>query len=495
MLQRFFAAEPQRPLQPLILHPRAAPPGHLRVWAGSFGSAPTPPRWSLDGRAVAPTALHAGGDGLQPTHDHGARSFTGVFELGPGDGVRAGHLHRLQLEVSGRTAALELEALPASIPESDALRVLLVSCYHQAEDPAGAVGDAVSRIPEAQRPHLSLLMGDQVYLDLPTIADFPSDEANLARRFERDYSLNWSGTDGYARLLAAAPSLASPDDHEYWNNFPHASPIIQNSWTSDGRTSWKNAADALFDAYQLARPAARGDELVLDIEPLSILMLDQRSQRNDEPRTTLADGVLDRVEAWVDRLLADRLYGAVVTGQSLLDEPMSELQGNIADFTLANYGDYAALLGQLDRLAAAGRPVLLLTGDVHWGRVTQIREGGRVRFYEVISSPSSLVTTVGSDQLSGLGEGVRRLFGREPDPWWRHADPEDPPQRPARHVLGPRTWCRCLHKQKGNQVAMLGLRRRGGGLEMTVTYYPITDYPNRRTDPPVVVGPYSLPSH
>lgn len=32
---------------------------------------------------------------------------------------------------------------------------------------------------------------------------------------------NWRGQSGMAAALAAAPSVAMPDDHEYWNNYPH----------------------------------------------------------------------------------------------------------------------------------------------------------------------------------------------------------------------------------------------------------------------------------
>jgi hypothetical protein len=492
MLRRFFPRDPSNPAPALVLQPRAAPAGRLRVWVAAFGAAPPAGlEWRLDGRTVQPTPLHGGGGGLRPAHRHGARTFTGVFELAGEDGVAPGVVHEIAVREPGRQAdRLRLETLPSAIPAGPGgeLRVMLVSCFHRAEDRGGLAGQVVAAMPEARRPHLSLLMGDQVYLDLPTIADFPDDEAELARRFEVDYRENWALSEGYSRVLAAAPSACCPDDHEYWNNFPHASPVIQNSWRADGRARWKAAADQLFSAFQLAHPAALGEPVTIDVPPLSVLVLDQRSQRRDDTTATLAPGVLGRVDAWVDRLLAEGGYGAVVTGQSLLDEPVGSFDGKVADRMLANYGDYPHLMRRLARLADAGRPVLLLTGDVHWGRVTEIRQRDRVRFYEVICSPSSLVSTVGADQLQRIGSGLGRLLGRTPDPWPRHSESDDPPAELARNVLGPGYRTRVLHRQRGNQVAMLALRRRGGGLEMTVTYHPLA-----APSAPSRVGPLSLP--
>ena len=83
-------------------------------------------------------------------------------------------------------------------------------------------------------PDLCLFMGDQVYLDLPTIQAFDEDPKWLAKKFEQDYVRNWFSR-GFTEGLGLGPLAFIPDDHEYWNNFPHVSPFIQNSW-SEGRT-------------------------------------------------------------------------------------------------------------------------------------------------------------------------------------------------------------------------------------------------------------------
>jgi hypothetical protein len=458
----------------LVLHPRAAPAGDLRVWIGVFDAGAVPPNvtWTLDGAPVAAVPVRP----LTPAHRYVSRSFTGVFELT--DKVEPGVPHRIVAHAAGSNPAeLVVRSVPDAIPSGSWLRILLISCFHQVEDRGGLAVRTFQKIRPAERPDLTLLMGDQVYLDLPTLSDFPDDEAKLAAKFEANYRKNWDRGGGLAGILDAAPSICCPDDHEYWNNFPHSSPIIQNSWTSEGRDRWKSAADQAFDAFQVAAPAQRGHCVEIDIAPLSVIVLDQRSKRSDD--CTLTKQGLKQLHKWVDRLIAERKFGAVVTGQSLLDKPVGEFEGTVADWMLPNYRDFPDVVKELARLSEAGRPVLLLTGDVHWGRVTSINKGGRTRFYEIVCSPSALVTNVGSDQLSTLGAGIRAFFGGKPDPWPRHADAPDPEPYFAQPVFGKTYKTRTLHKQKGDQLATLALRQAAGGLEAKVTYYEIHQSPKR----------------
>ena len=325
-------------------------------------------------------------------------------------------------------------------------------------------------------------MGDQVYLDLPTLNNYPDNEAKLADRFERYYRTNWTTNLGIEPLLKSAPSVFCPDDHEYWNNFPHRSPIIQNSWKQGSRQRWKNAADQLYDAYQCAAPAERGDSIEVEVDPLSILVLDQRSQRRDDRSATMTPDALQNLDDWVDRLIAANKIGAVVTGQSLLDRPVGKFKGAVADWMLPNYGDYERIVKSLSRLSEAGRPVLLLTGDVHWGRVTRIKEAGRTRFIEIVCSPSALVSTVGSDQLKSIGAGFRRFFKGEETRWPRHSSAPDAEPYFALQVFGKRYRTEVVYKHMGDQLAMLAFRKAANTLEAKVTYYEIHKRPENPTE-------------
>lgn len=460
----------------LALHPRVGPTGVLRIWLGLFetNAAPVDISWTRDGSPVSANIVQP----LEPAHKHGARSFSGIFDIAVPPGGRGPY--RVRAKVAGSDPAeLVMNPIPSELSERDWLRVRLTSCYHQAEDRSGLAGRAIRNLSPAERPDLSILMGDQVYLDLPTIGNFPDNDAKLARQFESGYATNWRTDGALADILNAAPSICCADDHEYWNNFPHRSPFIQNSWGEDSRARWKNAADQVYDAFQGAAPVQRGEAAEINIDPLSIMVLDQRSHRQPDRSSALTTDALEQLNTWVDRLIAEKKFGALVTGQSLLDEPTGNIRGRVADWTLANYGDYAAVVEALERLADAGRPVLLLTGDVHWGRVTAIRENGRTKFYEIICSPTSLVSTVGSDQLKNLGAGFRSLFGRKPDPWPRHADPLEPTDYFAPQVFGKKYRTKVLHEQKGDQFASLALRRSAGTLEANVTYYEINKAPGR----------------
>src|SRR5690606_33910819 len=111
-------------------------------------------------------------------------------------------------------------------------------------------------------------------------------------------------------------------------------------------------------------------------------------------------------------------------------EAAGELRGNLADFEFPDYPeDYRFLIEQIERISHAGLPVLCLTGDVHWGRIVRAAGPfGTAPIFEVISSPTSLVESVGADQVALAIDGIRSLFGQS-RPWPRHHDAKPPPPR------------------------------------------------------------------
>ncbi|MBG6202234.1 hypothetical protein IWQ48_003377 [Labrenzia sp. EL_13] len=464
----------------LTLHARVSSKNTIRVWlcveSGNDENSAPRPKWKINGKAVTPVALRP----LAPSHKFGSTLLTGVFEISVED--PQANYDRVSVTANGGTAELSIRRFPEAISTDTWFRILLCSCFHQAENRQAQVARTYSNIPASERQDLSLFMGDQVYLDLPTLNNYPDDEAQLSERFQHYYRTNWTSNLGLDALLKTSPAVFCPDDHEYWNNFPHRSPIIQNSWKQDSRARWKNAADQLYDAFQCATPAVRGDNIEVDVDPVSIIVLDQRSQRQEDRSATLAPDGLPQLNDWVDRLIAEKKVGAVVTGQSLLDKPVGEYKGSVADWMLPNYGDYEGIVKALQRLSDAGRPVLLLTGDVHWGRVTRVKEAGRTKFIEIICSPSSLVTTIGSDQLKNIGAGFRRFFKGEKSRWPRHSQPPDAEPFFAQQVFGKRYRTETIYKHTGDQFAMLALRKAANTLEAKVTYYEIHKHPGKPRD-------------
>jgi len=466
----------------VVAHPRYAPTGAIRLWVG-VRPVRRPPqlRWTLNGASAAPTIVRdfASVRSADLLLGDPARVFSGIFEF---TGLPAGKSFNISVVGDDsppfRIVAKTLpEGLPAGVDEW--FNILLVSCYHHATSPKGALAAVMEDIRKACPPGLTLLIGDQVYLDLPTIKDFPSDRRLLAERFEVDYARNWFDEGGFRAVLQAAPSVAIPDDHEYWNNFPHASPIIQNAWTAAGRASWTVAARKLFEGFQTAWPRATGQEVIVDLPPISIFMADSRTFRRADRSQALDEQVLSRLGDWVTRLNKDQGIGVFVTGQSIFDPATRRLSGAVGDRTLANYGDFTRLLGHLSR---ATSPLMCITGDVHWGRVIQVRDdfqASRLAMYEIITSPLSLVESVGVDQVKSFVETIRELVGRS-NPWPLHSPPEIEDVA-WRGQPASRFQCRVLHGQTGNQVAVLALRRFGNGIQARVGYFAVHPQLRRRT--------------
>ena len=91
------------------------------------------------------------------------------------------------------------------------------------------------------------------------------------------------------------------------------------------------------------------------------------------------------VAAWVSGLDGP---GVMVVGQPLLQTTSSLVKGTFADWNLPDYEQYNSLV----RIVAASRQSLVvLTGDVHFGRVARARLASGKELIEIISSPMALV--------------------------------------------------------------------------------------------------------
>lgn len=124
-----------------------------------------------------------------------------------------------------------LHAVAAPLPESldEPITIFTASCYDAASDDAGWISDAYHRSFPAEPPTISLLCGDQVYLDSPwkSFRDVAGTKPRV--HYLDKYQASW-GCDpdaeaGLRDVLQAGPNWFLPDDHEFWNNFPHATPL------------------------------------------------------------------------------------------------------------------------------------------------------------------------------------------------------------------------------------------------------------------------------
>jgi hypothetical protein len=291
-------------------------------------------------------------------------------------------------------------------------------------------------------------------------------------------------------MLGAAPAALVPDDHEFWNNYPHVAPLIPATFGAGGRARWTSAASALREAFQAH--AAPGDPTSLEISvpPLELLFLDTRSDRQADKSRATSPAALAQLRAWSDRVRQAGRIGVLVAGQPLLAPRTSFLSGVFVDWALWDYGDAPAIL---QALVATGRPAVFVTGDVHWGRIARALDATSTpRVHEVVVSPAALVTTPVSDTLKEIGAFLEGLFG-DPDPWPRHPKPEAPPAAVGGFGGAPRlrTAWNPAESQRGDQVAVLSFDWDLGKLRARVTWFPV-----RASEParaPVEVFRLSLP--
>lgn len=294
--------------------------------------------------------------------------------------------------------------LPDRLPNAGdrPFTVLLGSCYFGREDKAGAVGQTFLQLPPDSRPEIKILCGDQVYLDNPP-QDFiiPRGHDWLENRSFKTYADSWSqltmgGAGGFGQMLKHEANFFSSDDHEFWNNAPDVGlnvPVF--TARQSGRDTWLGIAHQLYRIFQLeprapANEPQRNPPIILEIPPISFCIADTRFNRDPFKRNganLMLPKDFEEIGAWAGGLSGP---GFLVVGQPLFDTPGSSF-GKIEDCGLP---DFAAQYEQLGKyLRDTKHSIVVLTGDVHYGRlsVANLRPELGTKLYEVISSPMQLV--------------------------------------------------------------------------------------------------------
>ncbi|HUL73172.1 MAG TPA: hypothetical protein VLT86_08720 [Vicinamibacterales bacterium] len=289
-------------------------------------------------------------------------------------------------------AAATASTLPDQLPGAGErpFTVMLGSCFCAAEDKSGRLGRTFLSIPDGLRPDVTLLCGDQVYLDSPFYRFLlPHTTQGLAEAFLANYDATWgqsSDRQGFQHVLSGGSNLFTSDDHEFWNNAPFPSFSV-NTLLPAGRHDWWELAKGLYSAFQT--PESPSVVRTFAIGDLSMLVADTRITRSSD-RTTFIDAAdMARIVSWIGGLTAP---GVLVVGQPLF-ENVTGWSGNVADWNLPDFEQYAALCRAL---LDAPQSILILTGDVHFGRVATATTHRGCELIEIISSPMSLVTGGGT---------------------------------------------------------------------------------------------------
>ena len=311
-----------------------------------------------------------------------------------------------------------------------------------------------------------------MYLDNPWFKSmFPAVRTStFTKKFQDKYRKNWQVSSNlvtsYANILRAAPVAAIPDDHEYWNNYPVAGLPWFATFVPGVNNNWAKAARANYNAFQHADDPDDPNSYcyTLNVDPLSFFMLDNRTFRegNLAHMRSMLDSQVDAYNDWIaDMLNKPGSVPVLVTGPSLFQPPKGKVK-RLTDLNFANVEEYPTVMDGLLRLVEGGRSPLLLTGDVHYPRLSQTRysPGSRSRpwapLYEVISSPAALV---------GLGF---------PEPLPKGSNPIYDIDTQARAILRcEKLWPAPKVPPMGNNVTLLKFTSQPTGMKLTVRYYAI----------------------
>ena len=117
--------------------------------------------------------------------------------------------------------------LPSGLPlkGQDAFTIALGSCFYNHRDggqAAAAYKALYGRGDRSVRPDITVLSGDQVYLDigLDSLSLIPHE---IRERIATDYARHWQKLGS---ILSRGGTWMLPDDHEYWNDYPFVDLLI-----------------------------------------------------------------------------------------------------------------------------------------------------------------------------------------------------------------------------------------------------------------------------
>jgi len=276
-----------------------------------------------------------------------------------------------------------LKTLPEELTTSGKpFVVALGSCYYEDAD-AGRVAKAYTALlnskDESVVPDVKFLTGDQVYLDIGLDSLSPK-ESEITNRIADDYADSWKSL---RPILRNGGTWMLADDHEYWNNYPNTSGKNPYLWMitlcNKVKGIWKDAAEEGIRKVQHIS-TIRTFDIGGDI---SFCIADARTHRTENEFMPAAD--FATLIAWAQGLKAP---GVLVLPQPLIVKP-----GDSSDKNLANYKQQYSDL--LSALASSGHDILVLSGDVHFGRIASVSLGNDgATMHEVVSSPLSNLTGV-----------------------------------------------------------------------------------------------------
>ena len=306
-----------------------------------------------------------------------------------------------ELIIRVNNIGLKVRTLPKRKNE---VYLFLSSCYHQESDNGNA-----KKFMEAQKelPHLKINCGDQVYMDDPP-KNFKVEKLRLT--YDKYWDHNNLG--GYLRL---GSNIFSPDDHDFWNNYPLMGSNQPHLCFNKNKRLQRKVPHKYYDYYQRICNPKRKRSFSIDFGHFSLFNLDTRSERK-VPKLRSKDililGEMDQsksifshpddikeFEKWITNL---KKPGVLVLGQPLFlkNEEISIGDRLPSDLTLYEFEIQYQII--LDNIVNKSKfDILVLSGDVHFGRASEWETKKGHFIYEIISSPLSLIPAQTAENQCG----------------------------------------------------------------------------------------------
>lgn len=281
-----------------------------------------------------------------------------------------------------------VRTLPEALPFIGAdkpFTILLSSCFSSSKSDSGRIGNTYLGLRDQDKSDIKFLCGDQVYLDDPALHfTFNVHTRNeLEDILFANYARTWTQTGfmtGNRQFLQDGANFFTADDHEFWNNAPNRATLIPDTFFEERRDDWREIASNLLQVFQTAKSVTR-----FDVSPVSFFLADTRVNRGPGTNDFMSAVDLNELENWVNNLTG---LGVLVIGQPIFGPKAGFFSSRFVDKNLANYEQYKDLVRIL---SATTHSIVLLTGDVHYGRIASCHINEDVFLYEIISSPSALV--------------------------------------------------------------------------------------------------------
>ncbi|RTE65285.1 hypothetical protein EH243_12660 [Amphritea opalescens] len=364
----------------------------VKIWAGTLFSTLTMPEQARI-ELIAPdnsVTVHpiVKADWHRPFSSIRKRFYiTAEFsDLQPNTHYKVRFLRRIEAVSGVREASwqelrsAQFNTLPTQLPLPDQkpFTIGFGSCFYNHRDGGQAAGSykaLYDRGDEAVKPDITFLTGDQVYLDIGFDSlSFISSE--IRQRVADDYALHWQALGS---ILNRGATWMLPDDHEYWNDYPFHDSLIPTLLALKIKKVRETWAKASLDGVQRVQQSPKVDIFNLGTD-LSFCLADLRSFRDDDGFMPARE--FKQLTDWAESLQSP---GVLVLPQPLIVEK-NPTERNLLSFK----NQYQALL---QALGSSGHDIVLLSGDVHFGRIATATlgpQGGRL--IEVISSPLSNLT-------------------------------------------------------------------------------------------------------